>query len=59
MRVMQIVVYINVVEFLYLLSGLECKFVVLSPVFGTNLLKVKRLREKIVDKRTKGHAVCP
>ena len=43
----------------YLLSGLECKFVVLSSICSIDLREVKSLWEEIVDESTEGDAVGP
>ena len=43
----------------HLLSGLECNFVILSPVWSFNFRKIESLWEKIMNQCTEGHSVCP
>ena len=43
----------------YLLSGFECQFVILSPIGTIDLGKVESLWEKVMDERAEGDAIGP
>ena len=44
---------------IYLLSGFECQFVILSPIGTIDLGKVESLWEKVMDERAKSDAIGP
>ena len=46
-------------HYLYLLSGFECQFVILSPIGTIDLGKVESLWEKVMDERAKSDAIGP
>ena len=46
-------------QYLYLLSGFECQFVILSPIGTIDLGKVESLWEKVMDERAKSDAIGP
>ena len=43
----------------YLLSSVKCQIKVVSPLFGIQCIKIKGIREEMVNQSTKCHSIIP